>query len=75
MNPGLEMVEALYISNFHIFDVKSCENHGENKKIDIVHCPFEKTAIEFAVFFVEKSLSKFGSFGENQNDNKYTVTP
>ena len=62
MNPGSEMIEALYISNFDIFGAKFIDNQGAIKKFDILHCPFEKNAIEISVFFVEKHYIKFGSF-------------
>ena len=66
MNPGSEMIEALYISNFDIFGVKSRDNQGKNKKFDILHCPFEKNAIEMFVFFVEKSLLNIWGILVNQ---------
>ena len=45
VNPGSEMIGALYISNFDIFCTKMIGNHDETKKFDILHCPFEKNAI------------------------------
>ena len=54
VNPGLEMVEALYISKFDIFGVKLNDNHGESKKFDILHCPFEKNAIQVFLAFLKE---------------------
>ena len=54
------MIEALYISNFDIFGVKSSDNQGKNKKLDILHCPFEKNTIEIFMVFLKK-------FSENSN--------
>ena len=54
MNPGLEMIGALYISNFDIFGAKLIDNQGAIKKFDILHCPFEKNAIQIFLAFVKK---------------------
>ena len=54
MNPGLEIVGALYISNFDIFGGKLNDNQGVFKKFDILHCPFEKNAIEIFLAFPKK---------------------
>ena len=74
MNPGSEMVEALYISNFDIFGVKSSDNHGKNKKIDILHCPFEKNAIEIFLAFL-KNFSEIRAYLSGNNEQRYTLWP
>ena len=54
VNPGSEMVGAIYISNFDIFVVKLTDNQDAIKKFDILHCPFEKNAIEVFQFFLRE---------------------
>ena len=51
VNLSLIMIESLYVSTFFIHYVDFNADYGFCKKIDIVHCPFDKDMILFRTIF------------------------